>query len=203
MSTKLLKVLILGATVVSALASASSASAWTTNGPGNFTATTGAARLTASPGPVINCSGPNNATGTLNAKSGAGSGLGLSTVTLTFAGCTVSGLPVTVVCSPPAEFNGTSYSAPVTTGTLSGIRCVFSIPNCTVTMTGTVGATYNNTTFKITILSAGQSLAYTASGSSCSALGFGASGVATLTNSSGGNLVYTVTSAFKPNITNP
>jgi hypothetical protein len=202
MSRKMLKVLILGAMVVSALASASSASAWTTNGPFNFTATTGATRLTATPGPVLNCSGPNSGTGTLNAKSGAGSGLGLATVTPRFNGCTVAGLAFTVSCAA-AELNGSSYVAPTTTGTISNLDCTISIPNCTVTVTGTVNADYNNTSFQLTVTSAGQALSYTATGSSCSALGFAANGAADYTSGTGGNAVYTVTTTPKPVVTNP
>jgi hypothetical protein len=210
MSRKMLKVLILGAMVVSALASASSASAWTTNGPFGFTGTTGATRLTASPGPALNCSGPNDAVGNLFAKSSAASGLRLADVQPRFAGCTVSGLAFTVACTPlssvsplPAALNGASYSAGVTTGTLSNIRCTISIPNCSVVVTGTVNGTYNNTSFALTVLSTSQALAYTATGASCSALGFAASGSATYTNGTGGNAVYVVTSSPKPSVTNP
>jgi hypothetical protein len=204
MSRKMLKALFLGAMVVSALASASSASAWTTNGAFNFTATTGATRLAATPGPLLNCAGPNGAKGTLNAKSAAGSGLGLATVTPTFSACTVSGLAFTVSCAA-AELNGTSYASPVTTGTISNINCTISIPNCSVVVTGTVPATYSNTTFGLTVVSAGQTLSYVATGSACTALGFASSGTrsADYTNGTGGNAVYTVTTNPKPNVTNP
>jgi hypothetical protein len=212
MFPKMLKVLVVGAMAVSGLASASSASAWTTNGAGvgsAFTATTGATRMTATPGLALNCSGPNDAVGVLYAKSGAPSGLRLLALQMRFAGCAFAGLPITVTCTPlasvspqPAAFNGVSYVAPVSTGSLSNIRCVISISTCVITVTGAVSATYNNTTFQLTVPSSGQALSYAAP-SVCSWLGFAAVGGADYTNSLGGNVVYTVISAFKPNITNP
>jgi hypothetical protein len=210
MSRRICKALMLGAIVTSALASASSAPAWTTNGHQRFTATTGALRVTYTFGPTLNCSGPNAVTGTQNSWFTRALTGDIWRLTMDYAGCTVSGLAFTKSCTPvgstsplPATLNGVSYAAPVTTATLTNIQCVSTIPNCTVTLTGAVNATYSNTTFALTILSASQSLSYTATGASCSALGFGASGTATYTNGTGGNAVATVTTSPKPNITNP
>jgi hypothetical protein len=210
MSHKMLKALILGAVVVSALVSAASASAWTTNGPLGFTATTGSTRLSFTPGPAITCSGANDAIGNLFAKSSVASGARLADVQPRCGGCTVAGLACTVSCvsltstAPlPARFNGTSFSGGVTTGTVSNIDCTVAIPTCTVTVTGTVNATYNNATFQFTITGAGQTLSYTATGSTCGALGFAAAGAVDFATCVGSNVVYTVTSSPKPVITNP
>jgi hypothetical protein len=213
MSRKMLKVLILGAMIVSALASASSASAtWTTNSGGAggpaFSATAGATRLSVTPtGPILNCASGNRATGVLNP--GNASGLGLATVTPIFGSgatpdCTVSGLAFTVSCAA-AELNGASFANPVTTGTISNIDCTITIPNCSVTVTGTVPADYNETTSVLTVTFPGQALTYVATGSACTALGFAASGTrdADYTNGTGGSTAYTVVSTFKPTVTNP
>jgi hypothetical protein len=204
------KVLILGAMAVLVCVSASSASAWTTNGPFGFSANTGSTRFTASPGPILNCTGLNGAVGTLFAKSSAASGLRLADLQQTFSGCTVSGLAFTVACTPlgsffplPAAFNGSSYSSPTTSGTISNISCVISIPNCSVTVTGTVSAQYDNTWREFRILPGGQVLRYAATGSSCTALGFAAFGWMDIGDVAGFTIYYRVASSPKPVITNP
>jgi hypothetical protein len=200
MSRTLLKLLMLISVVAS---STSSASAWTTNGPFNFTMTTGALRIQANPGPPLNCSGPNNIVSSLKARSGALSGIALAAdLQMHWNGCSVSGLAFTITCTPSTNLNGVSYSGNTTSGTISNIHCVLVMPNCTVTMTGTLNVTYSNATFALTLLSLGQSLSYSATGS-CAALGYAPNGTYTWTNATGGNAVYTVTSSPKPQITHP
>jgi hypothetical protein len=204
MSRKILKVLLWGAIATSALASTSTASAWTTNGPLTFTMTTGALRIQASPGPALNCSGPTDFTGSLKAKAGALSGLALAAdLQMHWKGCSVSGFPYTITCTPSASLNGASYSGSTTIGTVSAIQCVLAIPNCSVTITGALPVSYQNISFQLTVPAAGQLLSYTATGSTCSALGYASTGTYTWTNGTGGNAVYTVTSTPKPLITNP
>jgi hypothetical protein len=212
MSWKLFKALILAAMIVPALASASSASAtWTTNsgaaGGPVFSATTGVVRMSFTPtGPILNCVSDRIA-GVLNP--GNASGLGLATMTPIFGlgatpDCTMAGLPFTMSCNA-AEFNGVSFANPVTMGTLSNIDCTITIPNCSITVTGTLPITYSDIAFVATIGAAGQALIYVATGPACTALGFAASGTRDMdwTNGTGGDIPYSVASTFKPTITRP
>jgi hypothetical protein len=198
-----LRALVLGATLVASLAGAATASAWTTNGPLNFTATTGAAKFGFSPGTPMTCSGANSIQGKLQA-SGSPYVADIRPV-LT---CASAGVPVPTACtaltstSPlPAKFNATGWAGGITTGTVTGVRCTVTFLNCAVVVSGTVGATYNNTGV-FTIVVAGQTLTYTSAGSGCGALAL-SSGIAPLTNSGGGNLVATVTSSPLPSIIHP
>jgi hypothetical protein len=221
MSRKMLKVLILGAMVVSALASASSASAavWRSNGtasPGRpFTATAAASKLAitgASAG--INCT-TTTATGQLYGPTGTVGVDKVADLSLSFSGCRAGGFNATVSCPAlSVSLWALSYTAPVLFGEIQANAdpictiTVASISGCTVDVGPTTGVggvvargSYNNTTRKLTVDVSPQAL--TATWRSCGTL-FGAasgSGAAQFTDSAGAALVYTVTSVFVPNVT--
>jgi hypothetical protein len=221
MSRKMLKVLILGAMVVSALASATSASAavWRSNGtapPGTpFTATAAASKLTISGASAgINCA-TTSATGWLYGPSGTVGVDKVADITLFFSNCRAGGFNATVSCpTHSVSLWALSYAAPVLSGEIRANTdpictvTVASISGCTIDVgpTGGIGsvvarATYNNTTSRLTVSNTGQAL--TATWRSCGTL-FGpvsGSGAALFTDSTGASLVYTVTSAFKPVVT--
>jgi hypothetical protein len=223
MSRGLLKACIAAALIVSALAGASSASAnWTTNGSASgaaFSGSSGASKLAVTPvgGAVqgITCTSSTN-TGLLLGPSLA-SGSTLAAVTLLFGGtCQVAGQTAAVKCTDlGGMLAGTAYNpaTSVTTGTLTGVSCVVvktsgACGNATtftgggITVTGSVSGTYGNTTQQLTVNTAGQNLA--ASWTSTGCLQGTGTGTATgqFTNASGTAAVYSVTSAFKPQVTN-
>jgi hypothetical protein len=224
---------IAGALIAGALGGASPASAnWTTNGSATgtaFTASSGTAKLTVTPvgaaAQGITCT-TSSATGKLFGPSLA-SGNGIASVTPAFGGtCLVVGQTAAVKCGT-SNLNGTSYNpvSNLTSGTTTGISCVIAktsgaCGNATtftgggITVTGSVTASYGNTTQQMTINQAGQSLA--ASWNSTGCLQGTGTGTASgqLLNATGstpggpcgggttGEMVYSVTSAFKPQITN-
>jgi hypothetical protein len=207
----MIKILVLGAMVVSALASAGSASAanWTSNGPLNSTATAPAAKLSiASPSnPLIDCvtvsstgnlvgpTGPVN-TGSWNTGNAA----------LKFASCPFAGLVATVACTSTANLNADTQTGTVVMGSLSNISCTITRGACVITLTGSVPTDYNNSSGLLTMKAAGQSLTASAPGACNSITGFtsASGGLAPAQLGSNatpiGNLPYTVTSSPIPNI---
>jgi hypothetical protein len=225
MSRKMFKVLVLGAMLVSALASASSASAanWTNNGASPFTATAPAAKLTiASPSGLGTLCLTNSGTGALAASPGPaypGTWTGAASVTPIFTNCTLGGSPAAVNCTA-ASLNAVSQTgASQTNGNLSSISCKIAGGGCGafsagpprtvttagITVTGTVQSTYDNGTHLLTVLAAGQSLtASSLASAGCDTLTGWVSGPRVWSATFGsnttpiGNLIYTVTAPTSP-----
>jgi hypothetical protein len=209
MSRKMLKVLILGAMVVSAFASAaSSASAtrWTSSATGTWSATAPASVLTLSGGSGIYCS-TTSATATVSALSGLLTAP-VASVSLFFKSCSAADNPVTVTCTgggvrlfadsetPANTVNGHFTS---TGASLCTIRAAV-IPGCTIIVSPTAGAgatiargKYVNpgTHGVLTVFAAGQALTATISGCG-TVFGSAATQTATFSGPSGADLPYTI-----------
>jgi hypothetical protein len=212
MSRKMFKVLVLGAMVVSALVSASSASAWTSNGPLSFTATAPASRLAltgVSAG--INCT-TTTSTGRLLGPSGTGKVADLS---LAFSTCRAGGFTANVSCPAssvnltPTLISGSRVTGDVVDNTST--ICTITVPSisgCTVTVTPANGigsvvvrsGSYDDVTGILNVPTGTQAL--TAAWTSCGTLFGSASGstAATFADSTGAALNYRVTSSPIPNI---
>lgn len=211
MSRKILKALVLGALVLSALMSASSASAanWTSNGTSTgmpYTATAPASKIQiASPsGASAICTGV-SVTGKVFGPTGppsSGPWNGVETFAPRFTNCTIAGLAATVTSSI-GQINAITY-IPSNTGD-DLVQLVFTITrgSCVITITVTLTTTtYNNAAGTFAILTAAQNITATW-GSACDALmGTSGGGSASVAwgNTSGGNLVYTVTSTPIPTV---
>jgi hypothetical protein len=205
------KILVVGALLVSALVSASSASAtsWSTNGSLTYTATAPAAKLEIhSPSlPLTICTNVSS-TGHLQSGAGAtGSTFDTGTATPIFQSCTIAGLVATVNCTPNnAHLVAASETATVVQGHLTNISCTITRGACVITVTGEVTTQYNDTTGQLTVLAAGQALSGSAPGACNSITGFTAAGGGNASATFGsnatpiGNLVYTVTSTPRPDI---
>lgn len=212
-NSKLFKLIMMSILLCTASAAfASSASALTTNGPGNFTATAPASLWTinASGGAVgVQCS-TTGLSGSLRALSGVAVPVQVTnSVTLSFSGCTVAGLPATVTCSATAtQFWATSnVISGVLAGQVRGISCTIrptSFPSCTINLNATSGwgaailnFSFGNWGAQFTFAVSGQSL--TATWANCPFI-TPSSGSASVGWTSVGfsALIYTVTSAFKP-----
>ncbi|HMJ34999.1 MAG TPA: hypothetical protein VK501_13890 [Baekduia sp.] len=218
MSHRFLKVLVLGATVVSALASASTASAvnWSSNGsasPGTaFNATAPASKLeihvaipshlvgvtctaTTATGRLIGTAGPSN----------AGTWSDVATVRPTFSGCTAAGQSAVVVCSE-GHFDAVSQASNVVTGNIRGISCTITALGCVISVTANLtGNTYNNTSSVLTVNGmSGITASWTNSAACRTLMGTTSGGCASATfgttTSPPAALGFTVTSSFKPNI---
>jgi hypothetical protein len=222
-----MKVCIVGALLVSALAGASSASAtsWSTNfadGP-SFSATPPASKLKiTATGPGSKVSGVlcnvATATGALTGATNAGpSWMGASTFTPAFSSCTAAGQPATVTCAA-TSLNALSYAAGVTTGSLTGVSCRITAvtagcgtnASTGITVTGSLsGGFYTNSTAQLTIPTSGQSLVSSWSAGGCTTLLGTSPGVSIFgkTPANPANdpetLVATATSSFKPSIVQP
>jgi hypothetical protein len=192
-----------------ALASASPASAnWTTNGPGTFTTSAAAVRWsfmnTSGTTSSFACSSSIGGPGALNGPSLANGLIG--TFSPGSFSCPVAGINETIVCTQ-APISATIYFAPTTSGALS-ISCHFAGGACgnattfagARTLVGTVPFTYGNTSQQLTVSSTGQNVSAPGPATTCNFIHFPAT--VTITNSSGTNLSYGVTSTFKPNVTN-
>jgi hypothetical protein len=205
-----MRIAVLAALVVVGLTAAASpaAATWSTNGPVNFTATTGTTQFRTSSGASLTCTGTNGMTGTLLAMT-HGSGLPLiSPLSFTFASCRVATLPFTVSCASTV-MNGAGWTAnggvtpnwfgSLTTGQIPTLTCTLVIPNCTTTIaTPILVATYTNPTASVagrfTIPAAGQNLRVSNNGSAtCTALRVNNGDAVLFSDSLGGNAVYTVT----------
>jgi hypothetical protein len=197
--------------LASALVAPQSArSNWTTNGTATGTPFTSSAgislfRLYNATGTVAGWACANTTLSGILKGSGA-SGIGLATVTPGFGTCLVAGTPIPMQCGA-ASLNGLTYAAPTTFASISGITCVVwptACGNATtltggITITGSMSATYGNTSQQLTVPVAGEALGATwppscmGSPASVSAQFFSPSGVAP---------VYGMTSTFRPQITN-
>jgi hypothetical protein len=215
MSRKLLKLLILTAMALPALASSASATGWTSNGSAGgapFNLTAPASKMTpAGASWSVNCT-TTSATGSLFGPTGLLT-QPVAKLTLAFTGCRI-GFTSTASCTANAiNFLVASYSSPIVTGQLVAAAtpiCTFTVlgtMGCTVTMVPTNGlgtaianVTYNDTTRQLAATTTGQQL--TLAWSSCSQLFPTASGSTpmTFTTTAGSSLIYTVTSTFVPNI---
>jgi hypothetical protein len=218
MSRKVLPCCLVLAALLSTLVSASPATAiWTTNGDATgvqATATAGSSKLAvAASGAAtqgISCERMDrtwNVTGNLSDGHWDKGETGFTT-------CLIVGQAATARCDATEVGTALSY-APVTNVTsyaLSGISCRFTkasgaCGNSTtvtggITVTGSVNAAYGNTSQQLTIATTGQSLAATWSSPGC-LQGTGSSGApSALTNGSGTALIYSVTSSYKPQISN-
>jgi hypothetical protein len=214
------KAFMLAALALTALMSASSASAttWTSNGSATgtgFTATSAAIKFTLSGVAAgINCT-TSGLTGSLYGPTGiVGTGR-TADVTLAISGCRAGSFSWNVTCTPRAlQWLVTSYNAPIVSGWWRAAAvpfCTVTIPSiagCTINFAATAGigaaignVSYNDTTAAMTLATSGQAI--TATWSSCGTTFGTASGsaAATFTNTAGAALVYRVTSAFVPNVT--
>jgi hypothetical protein len=207
----MIKILMLGAMVVSALASAGSASAanWTSNGPFNYTATAPTAKfdIHSPSNPLISCSAVSS-THNLNGPTGPVNTGPWNTgnAALKFVSCTVAGAVYTVGCSTTANLNAVSQIGTIVSGSLSNISCTLTRGSCVITLTGAVPTDYNNSSGIMTMKAAGQSLFAWAPGACNAITGFTAAGGGGASAQLGSNttpisnLAYTVTSSPKPNI---
>jgi hypothetical protein len=231
--TKLFKFIMMFVLLcVGSAAAASTASAWTTNAASPsgspFTATASAAllRITPSGGSTVdlNCTGTvapgNRATGTLKPHTNNATTpiLLVSDLQLTFTNCTIAGVPASVACTNSAQLWALSPNPAVPTSVVRGevrnVYCTVTVPayfGCTITVVGNgtsgraVYGDYSNPAATLTaLLSPAQTLQATWTTSQCSFLPAGPQPApARLANKGLTALVYTVTSAFKPVITNP
>jgi predicted DNA-binding protein with PD1-like motif len=203
------KILVVGALLISALVSASSASAtsWSTNGSITYTATAPAAKLEIhSPStPLTICTTVQSAGHLVSGVGATGSTFDTGTVTPIFGSCTIAGLVATVNCSSNAHLVATGESpANVINGHLTNISCTITRGVCVITVTGEVTTQYNDTTGQLTVAAAGQSLLANAPGNCNSITGFTAAGGGLAASTFGTNatpitdLTYTVTSSPKP-----
>ncbi|MEU6441738.1 hypothetical protein [Streptomyces sp. NPDC047046] len=150
-----------------ASASATASATYTVTPGGAFTANAANPKLT-SGAATLNCTS-SQAKGTLKSGSGlAGAKLG-SITSLTFTGCTVSGIPFTVAAaastSTPFYINATGTTANHIDGNVSNISAKVTGTGCNVTFAGTTNGWYENTT-KTLHITGGGSLAAGA-GASC------------------------------------
>lgn len=155
------------ALMVGLMAPAAIAATWTVTPGGTVTGTAGTTTLKdTSTNTVLTCKSSSTTT-TLKKGSGlAGAGIG-SITALSFASCTGPlGITFTVTSNKlPWHLNAVSYASGVTHGTITGINATLSGPSCsalvagtTATTTGTVKATYSNTTHKLTVSPTGGTL---------------------------------------------
>jgi hypothetical protein len=225
MSRRILKVLLLSAMLASALASSASATNWTSNGPGNYTATAPAAKLTTTtPSGVGTLCLTNSATGSLNGPTGpVNTGTwDEGTFQPVFINCTLGGSPAAVNCENNAHLIGVSQDLTIVHGHLTNIRCWIAGGGCGafaagpprsvtavgLTVTGEVTGDYDNSLGILTVLPAGQSLTVASSATpGCDTLTGWTSGARVWFGAQFGSnttplgkLGFTVTSTFKPNI---
>ncbi|NJA55544.1 hypothetical protein [Streptomyces sp. NEAU-H3] len=148
-------------------ASATATATYTVTPGGAFTANASNPKLT-SGAAILNCAS-SQAKGTLKTGSGnAGAKLG-SITSLTFTGCSVSGIPFTVAAaarsSTPFYINATGTTANHIDGNVSNISAKVTGSGCNVTFAGTTNGWYESTTSTLHV-TGGGSLAAQA-GASC------------------------------------
>jgi hypothetical protein len=201
------------AALTSALAIASPASAsWTTNGSPTGTPTTfsgGGTLLT-----IVTTGASIQGISSTGTHTFTGTTLNDATVydtdTTIITAPKIVGQNAAAACDAGAMVNATAYSPAtnVTTGVWSGISCRFTKAACGnsttvtggITVTGSVLATYGNTSQQLTYLTSGQSLTATWSGAGC--LSGTSPATVKWTNATGTALVSGVTSSFKPQVSN-
>ncbi|MCU1675428.1 MAG: hypothetical protein JWM93_186 [Frankiales bacterium] len=203
---------------------------WTTNGSAMgtaWTASAGASKLAVT---ASGASGIQGITCTQASAVGdlvgptLSSGAGISVIIPIFGGtCQAVGQTSAVKCSNPGPhlFNAQTYSAgtSTTTGSLTGIHCTVaktsgacgnattfnatgSATGAGIQITGSAAGFYGNTTQQFSVDTVGQALNVSWSSMGClQGTGTG-SAQGNFQNASGTALIYSMTSAFKPQITN-
>jgi hypothetical protein len=210
MSRTLIRALMLGALIASALITAATASAtnWTSNGPLSYTAIAPAAKIaiSSSSGPTIGCTAA-SLSGSVNGPVGpvnTGPWNSVASSTPGFTSCTLGGLPVSFTCTSftLAQFNALSQtggpSGPVH-GTLTSINCVGTVAGCTFQMNGSVNVTYDNLGhFTINLIGQGLSLTWPNTPACTAVFGVSGSAPGTLSSAGGSALQYTVSGGTIP-----
>jgi hypothetical protein len=163
----------IAAAVGFAASPASAAGTWTVTGGGSSTAKSTNSVLTdSSTGTQLKCT---TSTASASAVNGTGlSGTGIASISaLSWSGCSGPlGITFTVTAQGlPWAINAVSYSAGVTTGTLTGVKAHISGVGCTADFggatsgsTATLDVKYTNSTHTLTVLGTGNLHAYNVSG---------------------------------------
>jgi hypothetical protein len=166
--------LVSAATAVLTAAPASAAT-WTINPAGNFTGSAGTTVLTNTRNRATVTCTSSSASGNVPVAGSGLSGTGIAQITgSAWNNCSgLFGISFTVSHVGTWSLNAVSYSAPVTTGTISGVKanlnggsCVASVGGAT-SAGGTVPATYNNTTHVLQVQPTGTGLKITSASSGC------------------------------------
>jgi len=164
----------IAAALVLAAGTANASGSWTVTGGGSFSATSTNSTLTdPSTGTQLKCT-------TSTANGGADNAVGRDgnqiahIDSITWASCSGPlGITFTVTAKNlPWYLNAVSYSAPIVTGTLTGVEASIGGFGCTADFGGAGGAgtpatldvQYNNTTHTLTVLGTGDLTTYNVSG---------------------------------------
>jgi hypothetical protein len=216
MYRKILKVMVLGAMLVTALVGASTASAtnWQSNGSAAgtpFTATAGPVkvRINVPSNLNFNCTG-SSLTGNVFGPVGpanTGPWNGVETTVPAFSACTVAGLTVATSLTVGGVVDALSYTAPVTTDKYT-FTFTAKVTGCVFTIAVNAATQANNTAGTFAVQAAGQStVASWPNSTGCDTItGTGpsdpdsASAVVTANTTPATDLVYTYTSAFTPSV---
>ncbi|SEO25793.1 hypothetical protein [Actinacidiphila rubida] len=163
----------IAAALVLAAAPANAAPTWTVSGGGTFTGTSTNSVLTDSnTGTQLKCTSSTAKGSATNGTNLPGAGIG-SITSVTWTNCT-GPLNITFTVTAqglPWALNAVSYAAPVTTGTLTGVKAHISGTGCTADFggatsgsTATLDVKYNNTTHVLSLLGTGNLHAWSVSG---------------------------------------
>jgi hypothetical protein len=201
------KYMVLAAVLVASLAAVATATASTVTVTGGtaVTGTAGASRLVNHSGSqTLQCTGA-GATATLRASTVGTYPVAISTnLTPTFTGCTIGGVVgITVVCgASPLNVTANTVSGN-TAGSITAVSCDIRLGTGTTstchvqTTTGSsAGGTYGNTLHTLTIDQDHTTVGLTGSLSGCTLKN---STSARFQNSTGGNLVYTISPSVSVN----
>ncbi|MCW2986797.1 MAG: hypothetical protein JWR63_4367 [Conexibacter sp.] len=220
MSHGLARTFLIVALLASALAGAASASAnWTTNGTATGTAFTGTSSGTLTQLHIPGFGSGGGATCSNATMSGKlfgpslATGNNIASVTPAFTTCRLLADTAAVKCgTTTVNALGFAPVTDITTMTVASLHCVIvtttgACGNATtfaggVTVWGSVPVTYGNTSQQLILPLAGQTLNAKWSSSACMVGTGTGTAVGTLKNTSGTALTYTITSTFKPQITN-
>ncbi|GAB1508602.1 hypothetical protein [Actinophytocola sp. KF-1] len=157
MRGRLIGALAAGAALVASIVMSAPANAvpatWSVSPGGPFSGAAGTTVLKVQEtGVQLTCQ---SATAAGTAKSGTGLSNPLATLpanSTKFNNCSGPfGLTFGVTHVGTWNLNGSSYAAPVTTGTITNVNANISGPGCAANVSGSVNATYNNTTKVLTI----------------------------------------------------
>lgn len=163
MRKRIAGMLAVGVTVLSAVVAATTPAAatpapWTITPGGASSGTAGVTNLVVhdpTSGDVTLTCATSTAGVNLDAGSSADDQLGTIPETggIEFNDCKLSGLiPFTVTQVGDWTFNGVSYNAGVTTGTIDNIETTILAAGCDATVAGSVGATYDNSTATLAVI---------------------------------------------------
>jgi hypothetical protein len=218
MSRRVLKVLVLGALVVTAFAavvSSASAANWVSNGARSFSATSSTTfwKIHSPSGFGVPCLNSGTANDSLKATPSpaipsTSVWRGAAAFTPMFSMCMATPFSYVWTCAP-WTLNAISFASPVVTAGLTGIRCLLAVPSwgcgtvasgtvssVGITVTGSAPATFNNSTQQLVVFSAGQALIATATASCDPVTGFIGGGTARATfgstSAATGNVTYVV-----------